>query len=85
MNPSVRQFAAGAASGLVATPVSTSPGEYLVWFRPERVRTVTWGGDPRKPVVEEAGPRLHPRTSFEMWKETVRLRSLPSVAAPRIS
>ncbi len=31
------------ASGMLAVPVSTTPGEYLVWLRPERVRTVTWG------------------------------------------
>ena len=39
------------ASGLLATPVSTSPGEYLIWLRPERVRTVTWGGNPFKPAL----------------------------------
>ena len=27
------------ASGIVATPVSSTPGEYLIWFRPERIRT----------------------------------------------
>ena len=26
------------ASGLLATPVSTSPGEYLIWLRPERAQ-----------------------------------------------
>src|SRR3954447_12097010 len=37
------------------------------------------GGDPWKPVeTEEAGGmRVHPRKSFEAWKETVRGRSLP--------
>ena len=33
------------------TPISDNPGEYLIWFRPERIRTVTWGGDPLKPFV----------------------------------
>ena len=39
------------ASGLVAAPVSNARGEYLIWFRPEQVRTVTWGGDPFKPAL----------------------------------
>ena len=30
------------ASGVVAAPLSGSPDDYLFWFRPERVRTVTW-------------------------------------------
>jgi two-component system, chemotaxis family, sensor kinase Cph1 len=49
----------------------------VLWFRPEVVQTVKWGGDPNKPVQETAGAaRLHPRQSFEIWKETVRGRSL---------
>ena len=39
------------ASGIAVTPISNNPGEYLIWFRPERIRTVTWGGDPLKPFV----------------------------------
>jgi light-regulated signal transduction histidine kinase (bacteriophytochrome) len=48
----------------------------VIWFRPEVVETVRWGGDPHKPAESESG-RLHPRKSFEIWKETVRHRSLP--------
>jgi chemotaxis family two-component system sensor kinase Cph1 len=60
------------ASGLLATPVSTTPGEYLVWFRPERVRTVTWGGNPFKPVVIGDNPsQLSPRSSFAQWHQLV--------------
>ena len=60
------------ASGLVAAPLSDKPGEYLLWFRPERVRTVTWGGDPSKPVVIGDDPRdLSPRRSFAQWHQLV--------------
>ena len=52
-----------------------------MWFRPEVVRTVAWGGDPKKPVGAPLGDgvpgRLHPRTSFEQWKELVRGRAAP--------
>jgi light-regulated signal transduction histidine kinase (bacteriophytochrome) len=60
------------ASGLIATPVSRSAGEYLIWFRPERVRTITWGGNPFKPVVVGDDPAtLSPRRSFAQWRQQV--------------
>jgi chemotaxis family two-component system sensor kinase Cph1 len=68
------------ASGLLAISVSKKYASYILWFRPEVVRTVKWGGNPVKPAMpdSEGGPdRLHPRKSFEIWKETVQGRSLP--------
>jgi two-component system, chemotaxis family, sensor kinase Cph1 len=39
---------------------------------------VNWGGNPAKSVeVEGEELRLHPRRSFELWKEVVRSTSLP--------
>ncbi len=65
-----------AASGLLSVTLSRT--SRLLWFRPEVVRVVNWSGDPRKPVrTEPGGPRIHPRKSFELWKETVRGRSRP--------
>ncbi len=53
------------ASGVAATRVSGEPDELLIWFRKERVRTVTWGGDPFKPTAVGDDPReLSPRRSF---------------------
>ncbi|WP_414562046.1 MULTISPECIES: ATP-binding protein [unclassified Anabaena] len=67
------------ASGLMALSISKSQKNYVLWFRPEVVRTVDWGGNPHKPVeVKSNGSvRLSPRKSFELWKETVLLKSLP--------
>ncbi|MET0721399.1 MAG: GAF domain-containing protein [Tardiphaga sp.] len=60
------------ASGILATALSDNPGEYLIWFRPERIRTVTWGGDPEKPFVIGDDPRdLSPRRSFAQWHQQV--------------
>jgi serine phosphatase RsbU (regulator of sigma subunit) len=45
-----------------------------MWFRPEVLRQVTWGGDPRAGKVvaaEEGRLTLSPRHSFEAWSETV--------------
>lgn len=63
------------ACGILACRISESDENWLVWFRPEVIRTVTWGGDPHK-VVQESG-RIHPRRSFEAWRESVRERSAP--------
>jgi light-regulated signal transduction histidine kinase (bacteriophytochrome) len=63
-----------AASGLLAVSISQMHASYVMWFRPEIVHTVKWGGDPRKQADHA---QLSPRTSFEAWKETVRLQSLP--------
>jgi two-component system, chemotaxis family, sensor kinase Cph1 len=66
------------ASGLVATPVSSSAGEYLIWFRPERIRLVTWGGDPLEPVLIGDNPSdLSPRRSFAKWHQLVEGKCEP--------
>lgn len=67
-----------AASGLLAVSLPKPAPDYVLWFRPEVLQTVNWGGDPTKPV-EKAGEelRLHPRRSFELWKEVVHATSLP--------
>ncbi len=64
------------ASGLLS--IAVSGANRVVWFRPEVPRTVNWAGDPRKPVeIGPGGPRIHPRKSFELWKEEVRGRAEP--------
>jgi len=75
--PPAAQFS-DVASGIVALSVSKFPRDYVLWFRPEAVRTVTWAGNPAKPV--EHGPngdRLTPRKSFDEWRESVRHHSPP--------
>ena len=66
------------ASGLVAMAISRR--NYVLWFRPEVIQTVNWGGDPNnayQTINSDRGLRLSPRKSFELWKEEVRLTSLP--------
>lgn len=73
--PPARAFA-GTASGILALSVSRTPRDYVIWFKPEVVHTVTWAGDPHKPV-EPGAERISPRKSFAAWKERVRLQSEP--------
>ena len=66
------------ASGLLAVSVSKLHPTAVLWFRPEVIETIRWGGDPRKTVEAGAAPgRLHPRKSFETWSQTVRDRAVP--------
>jgi len=66
------------ASGLLAVRLDPVAPRFALWFRPEVARTVTWAGDPRKPVVPGPGAeRLHPRASFQAWKQELRGTSLP--------
>ena len=67
------------ASGLLAVPVSRSRQNLMLWFRPEAVQTVEWGGNPHETptTLGPNGDRLTPRKSFELWSESVRGRSAP--------
>lgn len=71
------EMLAETAAGILAISISQIHASYIVWFRPEVLRTVTWGGDPRKGNAGAAAQPLSPRASFERWKEQVRLRSNP--------
>jgi diguanylate cyclase (GGDEF)-like protein len=66
------------ASGILLMPISNDPGDAVMWFRPEHVQTIAWGGDPHGAVIIADGTqRLSPRKSFSAWKEELRGRSLP--------
>ena len=88
VNDLPRHFPASAAyadraSGLLAI-LSKGRGDAVLWFRPEVARTVTWAGNPRKPVSGTGqDQRIHPRTSFAQWQETVRGTALPWTGAER--
>ncbi|WP_159451568.1 EAL domain-containing protein [Planktothrix sp. PCC 11201] len=67
-------------SGIMAISLSPNQSEYhLIWFRPEVIQTVDWAGNPQNSTeIETPGEiKLTPRRSFELWKETVKLKSLP--------
>jgi light-regulated signal transduction histidine kinase (bacteriophytochrome) len=65
------------ASGVLAVKLSTSKPDYLMWFRKEQLLTVTWAGDPSKPLIGNDPMELSPRRSFAAWAEIVRGTALP--------
>ena len=68
------------AAGLLAARMSKRRSEFVMWFRPEQPQTVSWAGDPKKPVefdIRDGLVNLRPRVSFARWKESVLGRSRP--------
>jgi light-regulated signal transduction histidine kinase (bacteriophytochrome) len=65
------------ACGVLAVKLSTSRPDYLMWFRKEQLLTVTWAGDPYKPMEGNDPLQLSPRRSFEAWSEIVRGTAMP--------
>jgi len=67
------------ASGLLVLAMSEMENYYILWFRPEAIKTVNWAGQPdwQIELKPDSTPLMSPRTSFELWQETVRSKSLP--------
>lgn len=66
------------ASGILAVSLADAPGNYLLWFRPEVVQTVTWAGQHSKAeVLADGQVFLSPRQSFEAWKQLVENSAHP--------
>jgi PAS domain S-box-containing protein len=63
--PAAEPFVA-TASGVLAVRVGTRRS-YIIWFRSQMIGTVRWAGEPVK-QVDPTGV-LHPRNSFEVWRE----------------
>jgi two-component system, chemotaxis family, sensor kinase Cph1 len=76
--PEAQSFKA-IASGVLALEISKVHRNYILWFRPEEIQTVKWGGNPNKPVEVEANGslRMSPRQSFDLWQETVQGCAIP--------
>jgi chemotaxis family two-component system sensor kinase Cph1 len=61
------------AAGLLAVLIAKPQQSYILWFRREVVQEVHWGGKPDKFYQQEENGviRLHPRKSFDLWKQRV--------------
>jgi light-regulated signal transduction histidine kinase (bacteriophytochrome) len=62
------------ASGLLA--IAIAPHQYVMWFRPEVIHTVTWGRNPYYVADASNNDEPSPENSFQEWKEQVRYKSL---------
>mgnify|MGYP003362274629 CR=1 FL=1 len=78
--PDAARYVAQAA-GMMIVPISSQPGDYLLVFRREVVRTLKWGVAPHvtAPATVEDG-YFGPRTNIEIWTQEVTRESLPWAA-----
>lgn len=66
------------SSGLLALPIESEKGDFILAFRPEAVKSIAWGGNPAEAVrFEIDGKKYHPRESFKIWQQTVRKMAQP--------
>ena len=72
------------ACGVLAVKLSTSRPDYLMWFRKEQLLTMTWAGDPAKPMIGDDPMQLSPRRSFQAWSEIVRGTAPPWAMSDRL-
>ncbi|CAH9104218.1 unnamed protein product [Cuscuta europaea] len=51
--------------------------DFLFWFRSRTVKHIKWGGARHYPQDKDEGQRMHPRSSFKVFLDVVKRRSLP--------
>ncbi len=66
---------AKSVAGVLSVAISELHSNFIIWFRPELKRVVSWAGEPEKTVSESGA--LSPRHSFALWQETVSGFSRP--------
>lgn len=60
-------------SGIIACVISKELKEVIVWFKPEKITTIEWAGNPDKPVVQSSDGMMNisPRNSFAVFSQLV--------------
>lgn len=53
---------------------SLGNNDHIIWYRPETISEINWGGDPEKSIIKDSNG-LHPRNSFNIWKQIVKNKS----------
>lgn len=73
--PQAEEYA-DVASGVLSLRVSEN--KYIIWFRPEVLQTINWGGNPnKKGFYNEEKKRISPRKSFQKFSEKLTGTSEP--------
>jgi PAS domain S-box-containing protein len=74
--------AAQVASGALLLPLDDDGADAILWFRPEKMRTLVWGRDPAEPAnPDSVTGSISPPKSLEAWKQVVRGRAESWTAA----
>jgi len=59
-------------AGIIYHPLGNNG--HVVWFRPETISEIKWGGDPEKRILKDS-TGLHPGNSFNIYKQIVKNQS----------
>lgn len=61
------------ASGMLSCTISKELGDFVLFFKPEVLSSVTWAGDPQKMIEKDSLGNfvISPRHSFKAWSEEV--------------
>ena len=76
-NPKLPNRILSEAAGVLIIKIENPEPSYWIWLRKERVKTLSWGGNPYSKLSLNKDGRISPRTSFAAYKETVRYISDP--------
>lgn len=60
------------AAGIFYHALGDPEKDCIIWFRPEIEQTISWAGNPGLDNDKTPKDPLTPRTSFALWKETVK-------------
>lgn len=72
--PAAKEYMAS-ASGILAFNIGLDPNDMIIWFRPDQITDVLWGGNPDRTLSINQEGHLHPHHSFALWRETVSGKS----------
>ncbi|KAI7730341.1 hypothetical protein M8C21_025098 [Ambrosia artemisiifolia] len=64
-----------AVCGMAAARITSN--DFVFWFRSQTERQIKWAGAKHHPKDKDDGNKMHPRSSFKMFLEIVKCRSLP--------
>nr|WP_275823697.1 diguanylate cyclase [Fodinicurvata sp. CAU 1616] len=79
--PAARAFTPR-AGGVLAIRLSVNTRALVLWFLAEQIEEIKWVGNPHESTfLDEETGKLNPRASSAVWRETVRGRSRPWLAA----
>ncbi len=68
--PAAKEYVAS-ASGIMAFNIGPDPTDMIIWFRPDQITHVLWGGNPnRNHAIDQQGYLLADY-SFALWQEAV--------------
>jgi len=62
------------ACGLLMIPITISQDQYIIFYRPEIINSISWAGNPAEPLKFH-GEKYSPRNSFKIFMQDIKNHS----------